>query len=143
MEAKVITIIKRDGAQEAFSIEKIKRAIEKAYRAGNINDEATVNQVAERVMQCIDTEQVTVEQIQDLVEKELMRVNPDIAKRYIIYREWRTKERDKRTSMKHVMDGIVSVEKNDVNLSNANMSSHTPAGQMMTFASEVTKDCAY
>lgn len=33
--------------------------------------------------------------------------------------------------------------RNDVNLSNANMSSHTPAGQMMTFASEVTKDYTY
>ena len=143
METKAITIIKRDGASEAFSIDKIKRAIEKAYRAGNISDEATINQISERVMQSITTEEVTVEQVQDLVEMELMRVNPDIAKRYIIYREWRTKERDKRTSMKHVMDGIVSVEKNDINLSNANMSSHTPAGQMMTFASEVTKDYAY
>lgn len=45
--------------------------------------------------------------------------------------------------MKHVMDGIVAIDKNDVNLSNANMSSHTPAGQMMTFASEVTKDYTY
>lgn len=69
--------------------------------------------------------------------------NPSVAKKFIIYREWRTKEREKRTSMKQVMDGIVAVEKNDVNLSNANMSSHTPAGQMMTFASEVTKDYAY
>ena len=121
METKAITIIKRDGALQAFSIDKIKRAIEKAYRAGNINDEATINQVAERVMQDITTEQVTVEQVQDLVERELMRVNPDIAKRYIIYREWRTKERDKRTSMKHVMDGIVSVEKNGFPVPAANM----------------------
>lgn len=45
--------------------------------------------------------------------------------------------------MKHIMDGIVAIDKNDVNLSNANMSSHTPAGQMMTFASEVTKDYTY
>lgn len=44
--------------------------------------------------------------------------------------------------MKHIMDGIVSIEKNDTNLSNANMSAHTPAGQMMTFASEITKDYA-
>ncbi len=139
-----ITIIKRDGAREAFSIEKIKRAVEKAYRAGGINDQDdTINQVAERVVQGMSSESVTVEQVQDAVERELMRINPDIAKRYIIYREWRTIERDKRTSMKHVMDGIVSVEKNDINLSNANMSSHTPAGQMMTFASEVTKDYAY
>lgn len=143
METKPITIIKRDGATQPFSLDKIKRAIEKAYHAGNTYDEAAINQVAERVMQNISTDRVTVEEIQDLVERELMRVNPDIAKRYIIYREWRTKERDKRTSMKAVMDGIVSVEKNDINLSNANMSSHTPAGQMMTFASEVTKDYAY
>lgn len=45
--------------------------------------------------------------------------------------------------MKHIMDGIVAIDKNDVNLSNANMSSHTPAGQMMTFASEITKDYTY
>ena len=35
---------------------------------------------------------------------------------------------------------VAQFDKNDVNLSNANMSSHTPAGQMMTFASEITKD---
>ena len=37
METKVITIIKRDGASEVFSIDKIKRAIEKAYRAGKVD----------------------------------------------------------------------------------------------------------
>lgn len=72
-----------------------------------------------------------------------MKVRPEVAKKYIIYREWRNTERDKKTQMKHVMDGIVAIDKNDVNLSNANMSSHTPAGQMMTFASEVTKDYTY
>ena len=46
-------------------------------------------------------------------------------RRYIIYREWRNVERDRRSSIKGVMDGIVTVEKNDINLSNANMSSHT------------------
>lgn len=144
MDLKSISIVKRDGSRETFSLEKIRRAIEKAYRAGGINDEDTViEQIAERVAQNITDAEITVEQIQDYVEKELMRVNAEIAKRYIIYREWRTIERDKRTSMKHVMDGIVAIEKNDVNLSNANMSSHTPAGQMMTFASEVTKDYAY
>ena len=86
---------------------------------------------------------ISVEEIQDLVEKELMKVRPEVAKKYIIYREWRNTERDRKTQMKHIMDGIVAIDKNDVNLSNANMSSHTPAGQMMTFASEVTKDYTY
>ena len=72
-----------------------------------------------------------------------MKVQPEVAKIYIIYRQWRNTERDRKTQMKHIMDGIVAIDKNDVNLSNANMSSHTPAGQMMTFASEITKDYTY
>lgn len=143
MDYAGITIAKRDGAQESFSIAKIERAIAKAYRADGIDDETAVKQIAGEVAAAIDKSEISVEEIQDLVERHLMRRNPSVAKRFIIYREWRTKEREKRTSMKQVMDGIVAVEKNDVNLSNANMSSHTPAGQMMTFASEVTKDYAY
>ena len=138
-----ILITKRDGMSEAFSIDKIKNAVLKAYRASGIQEEnSTINQVAEKVASAIVGTQISVEEIQDLVEKELMVRNPYVAKKYIIYREWRTIERDKKTHMKQVMDGIVAIEKNDVNLSNANMSAHTPAGQMMTFASEVTKDYA-
>ena len=38
-----------------------------------------------------------MEEIQDLVEKALMKVRPEVAKKYIIYREWRNTERDKKT----------------------------------------------
>ena len=143
MDTSGIHIIKRDGKTEGFSIDKIKNAIAKAYRASGVVDECSViDSIAANVAAAISTPEISVEQIQDLVEKELMFRNPYVAKKYIIYREWRTTERDKKTGMKRIMDGIVSIEKNDVNLSNANMSSHTPAGQMMTFASEVTKDYA-
>lgn len=139
-----ICIIKRDGKKEDFSISKIKNAVSKAFSASGITDEQQL--IADITMNVIGqfaTPTVTVEEIQDLVEKELMKVRPEVAKKYIIYREWRNTERDKKTQMKQVMDGIVAIDKNDVNLSNANMSSHTPAGQMMTFASEVTKDYTY
>lgn len=143
MDLEKVNILKRDGKTESFSSEKIKRAITKAFSAGGIlNEERIIDAITNRVVSSIDKELISVEEIQDLVERELMISNPYIAKKYIIYREWRTVERDKRTSMKHTMDGIVKIEKNDVNLSNANMSAHTPAGQMMTFASEVTKDYA-
>lgn len=139
-----ICIIKRDGKQECFSKGKISNAISKAFRATGISgEEDLIDRITEDVVSRIVTNTVTVEQVQDLVENELMKVRPEVAKKYIIYREWRNTERDKRTQMKHVMDGIVAIDKNDVNLSNANMSSHTPAGQMMTFASEVTKDYTY
>ncbi len=54
---------------------------------------------------------ISVEEIQDLVEKELMKVRPEVAKKYIIYREWRNTERDRKTQMKHIMDGIVAIDK--------------------------------
>ncbi|MDR2370078.1 MAG: anaerobic ribonucleoside triphosphate reductase, partial [Treponema sp.] len=136
-----IQIVKRDGKQEAFSIEKIKNAITRAFRASNMPDsEREIYDIAFAVAGVINTNPVTVEEIQDLVEKELMAKNPTVAKKYIIYRDWRNTERHKKTDMKTIMDGIVAIEKNDVNLSNANMSAHTPAGQMMTFAAEVSKD---
>ena len=139
-----ICIIKRDGKREDFSISKIKNAISKAFSATGIQDEQQlIADITMNVISQFATPTITVEEIQDLVEKALMKVRPEVAKKYIIYREWRNTERDKKTQMKHVMDGIVAIDKNDVNLSNANMSSHTPAGQMMTFASEVTKDYTY
>ena len=126
------------------SISKIKNAISKAFSASGIQDEQQlVADITMNVISQFATPTITVEEIQDLVEKSLMKVRPEVAKKYIIYREWRNTERDKKTQMKQVMDGIVAIDKNDVNLSNANMSSHTPAGQMMTFASEVTKDYTY
>ena len=144
MNQRITCIIKRDGKQEGFSKEKISNAITKAFLATKITDAAElIAEITDAVVAHIETETVSVEHVQDLVENELMKVRPEVAKKYIIYRQYRNTEREKKTQMKHVMDGIVSIDKNDVNLSNANMSSHTPAGQMMTFASEVTKDYTY
>lgn len=141
-----VYIKKRDGSTQPFKAEKIYSAIIKAYRAtGEQEQEESIRAIIERIRHGIENAQeksIAVEEIQDLVEQELMHIAPQVAKRYIIYREWRTNEREKRTHLKQVMDGIVSIEKNDVNLGNANMSAYTPAGQMMTFASEVTKDYA-
>lgn len=142
LTARELTIIKRDGSTDSYNPDKIRQAISKAYRAGGTQpQEFVIEQIVNTVTQQLQSQgHLPVEDIQDLVEQGLMAFNPFIAKKYIIYREWRNVERHKRTHMKHVMDGIVQVEVNDTNLSNANMSSHTPAGQMMTFASEVTKD---
>ena len=144
MNVKDICIIKRDGKRENFSAHKISNAIGKAFTATGLNNqEELIDEITRRVINHFQQPTIGVEDIQDLVETELMRVQPEVAKKYIIYRQWRNTERDRKTQIKHIMDGIVAIDKNDINLSNANMSSHTPAGQMMTFASEVTKDYTY
>lgn len=144
MTTTIKQIIKRDGLQEPFTPSKIENAVLKAYIATGQTEclqEAKV--VTMGVLARIEQEVISVEEVQDLVESELMKVQPEVAKRYILYREWRNTERQKKSELKRNLDGIVTIDSNDVNLSNANMSSHTPAGQMMTFASEVSKDYTY
>ena len=144
MNLEQVCIVKRDGKQEHFSAPKITNAISKAFEATGVCDQShLIDAITAKVVAHLTTPTVGVEEIQDIVEKELMKVQPEVAKKYIIYRQWRNTERERKTQIKHIMDGIVSIDKNDVNLSNANMSSHTPAGQMMTFASEITKDYTY
>ena len=144
MAADTYCIIKRDGKKETFSPFKIQNALNKAFAATGVQTQlATIAHITDNVINKIKKDTISVEEIQDLVETELMKTYPEVAKKYILYRNWRTTEREKKTKMKHIMDGIVAIDQNDVNLSNANMSGHTPAGQMMTFASEVTKDYTY
>ncbi|WP_311566860.1 anaerobic ribonucleoside triphosphate reductase [Porphyromonas uenonis] len=144
MTTTIKQIIKRDGLQEPFTPSKIENAVLKAYIAtGQTECLQEAKTVTMGVLGRIEQEVISVEEVQDLVESELMKVQPEVAKRYILYREWRNTERQKKSELKRNLDGIVTIDSNDVNLSNANMSSHTPAGQMMTFASEVSKDYTY
>ncbi len=144
MNTQAICIIKRDGKRENFSSSKISNAISRAFEATGITEyKAQIDDITQKVIEHFNNDTIGVEEIQDIVEMELMKTQPEVAKKYIIYRQWRNTERDRKTKIKHIMDGIVAIDKNDINLSNANMSSHTPAGQMMTFASEITKDYTY
>ncbi len=144
MNTQAICIIKRDGKRENFSSSKISNAISRAFEATGITEyKAQIDDITKKVIEHFNNDTIGVEEIQDIVEMELMKTQPEVAKKYIIYRQWRNTERDRKTKIKHIMDGIVAIDKNDINLSNANMSSHTPAGQMMTFASEITKDYTY
>lgn len=137
----MIKIRKRDGKIEDFTREKIENAILKAFHTVDDKVEYTdILPIALHVETTLQGDIVDVEMIQDQVEKELMKEYPEVAKQYIIYRNWRTNEREKAKKTKVIMDGIVNVEANDVNHENANMATETPAGQMMTFASTLTKD---
>ena len=128
MNLSEICIIKRDGKQERFSASKITGAIGKAFEATGLDKhDESIEEITRRVIAHFTGNTVGVEEIQDLVETELMKVQPEVAKKYIIYRQWRNTERERKTHIKHVMDGIVAIDRNDINLSNANMSSHTPA----------------
>ena len=89
-------------------------------------------------MKQIQQIRISVEEIQDLVENELMKSErTDVAKAYILYREERTKARNGKSF--EIIASIIRAESNDITKENANMSAETPSGMMMKFASETTK----
>ena len=73
-----ICIIKRDGKREDFSISKIKNAISKAFSATGVRDEQhLIADITMNVISQFVSPTITVEEIQDLVEKELMKNIPE------------------------------------------------------------------
>jgi len=133
-------IIKRDGRLSDFNIERIIKAITMAmsHTKGGV-DLALANEIARSVEKNLEGKiQVSVYEVQDLVEKELMSSpRKEVAQSYITYRYNRDVARKSRT--KEVFLEIIEAKSNDITRENANMNADTPAGMMMKFASETTK----
>lgn len=129
---------KRDGRVVGYNEEKIKAAIRKAMLTTELGeDEALIQKIADRVG-VTGRERMTVEEIQDRVEIELMKSSrKEVAKRYIAYRDQRSIAR--RAKTRDIFLEIIEAKNNDVTRENANMNTDSPAGMMMKFASETTK----
>lgn len=132
------TVIKRDGRIVGYNEEKIKAAIRKAMlQTEKGEDEGLLQCIADRIG-VTGREQMTVEEIQDCVELELMKSpRKEVAKRYIAYRDQRNIAR--RAKTRDMFLEIIEAKNNDVTRENANMNTDSPAGMMMKFASETTK----
>lgn len=132
------TIQKRDGRIVGYNEEKIKAAIRKAMLAtSGGEDESLIQRITDRIGMT-GKERMTVEDIQDRVEIELMKsARKDVAKKYIAYRDQRSIAR--RAKTRDIFLEIIETKSNDITRENANMNADTPAGMMMKFASETTK----
>ena len=132
------TVEKRDGRIVGYNEEKIKAAIRKAMLATEKGeDEPLIQKISDRIGMT-GCEKMTVEEIQDRVEIELMKSKrKDVAKRYIAYRDQRSIARQAKT--RDMFLEIIEAKNNDITRENANMNTDSPAGMMMKFASETTK----
>ena len=132
------TVIKRDGRIVGYNEEKIKASIRKAMLQTEMGeDEALIQKIADRIG-VSGSERMTVEDIQDRVEVELMNSpRKEVAKRYIAYRDQRSIAR--RAKTRDMFLEIIEAKNNDITRENANMNTDSPAGMMMKFASETTK----
>jgi ribonucleoside-triphosphate reductase len=128
----ITRVIKRDGREVAFNIEKIALAIHKALDASAEPDAGdplrprsqTSMDLAVRTAERLDQSGVTcptIEQIQDTVEQVLMESGyPDTARRYILYRSQRTRVREMKTHLMqtfHAMNPLNLPEGGDLSQS--------------------------
>ena len=132
------TVVKRDGRIVGFNESKISGAIRKAMLHTEIGEDANlINQITDHIA-TRGKSQMTVEDIQDAVERELMKSSrKDVARQYISYRNQRNIARKAKTT--DMFLEIINIKSNDITRENANMNADTPAGMMMKFSSETTK----
>ena len=99
----LIFIIKRDGKKEAFSLDKIKNAISKAFLSvGSFATQDVITNVLSRVSISDGT---NVEEIQNQVEVALMAEHYySVAKAYMLYRQKHLEDREVRDKLKFLMD---------------------------------------
>ena len=132
------SVIKRDGRTVEFNNQKIVAAILKAMAVTEKGEDIVLAaQIADKISHN-SREEMSVEEIQDCVEMELMKSpRKEVAKKYIAYRNQRNLAR--KAKSREIFQSIIDAQANDITRENANMNADTPAGMMMKFASEATK----
>jgi ribonucleoside-triphosphate reductase len=138
MEVIYMHVIKRDGTRVLFNPDKIVNAINKAMISayGSVYESDTAEEIADLIgSRGVD---MSVEQIQDLVEGYLMKSEyPEVAKAYILYRDQRSKERMRQSKlMKAVMR---RTEATAVENSNANVDEKSFSGREKEASSDIQK----
>ena len=131
-------VIKRDGRVVDFNNQKIVAAILKAMNITEGGEDIVLAAKIADVISKYEKETMSVEEIQDCVEMELMESpRKEVAKKYIAYRNQRSLARNAKSN--EIFQEIIDAQANDITRENANMNADTPAGMMMKFASESTK----
>ena len=131
-------VVKRDGRVVIFDKRKIVDAILKAMDVTEDGEDIVLAAEIAAAISKIDVDSMSVENIQDQVEMELMNSpRKEVAKKYIAYRNQRNLAR--KAKSREIFQEIIDAQATEITRENANMNADTPAGMMMKFASESTK----
>ena len=138
-------VTKRDGRIVQFNKDKIVKALEKAFL--DIDKEITedssqkIESIATSIEKESENKELNVEDIQDIIEKKLMATNrKDVAKSYILYRNNRTLERNKRSKLNRAITRRLKAT--NVENQNANVDERSFGGKMGAVSSDVLKEYA-
>lgn len=144
----MLNVQKRDGRIVPFDNQKIINAILAAFK--QVDGEDVSQYAIDKATNIADfiegyyeevNETPHIEEIQDLVEKGLMATKrKDVAKAYVLYREERTKERNRKTKLMQII--AEKLNATDVQNQNANVDEHSFGGRRGEATNELMKDIA-
>ena len=138
-------LIKRNGAEELFNREKISAAIIKANEAIDAGERISpkdIEKITDRVAKKCERlgRAVTVEEVQDKVEREIMSLGAfTLAKTYITYRYTRALVRKSNTTDDKIMS-LIECNNEEVKQENSNKNPTVNSVQRDYMAGEVSKD---
>ena len=138
-------IIKRNKSEEEFNASKIVNAVTKANAVVEEDDkltEAQIQEIASSVMEHARaiSRALSVEEIQDLVEKQIMAHGAyEVAKQYITYRYVRSLARKRNTTDDTILS-LIECNNEEVKQENANKDPSVNSVQRDYMAGEVSKD---
>ena len=138
-------IIKRNGAEVPFDITKIITAVTKASDSVGGQSRLTREQITQIAAAVTDQCQalnraVSVEEVQDLVENQLMDIQAhDVARHYITYRYVQSLKRQTNTTDERILS-LIECQNEEVNLENANKNPTVNSVQRDYMAGEISKD---
>ncbi|WP_124061104.1 anaerobic ribonucleoside-triphosphate reductase [Gordonibacter sp. Marseille-P4307] len=140
-------IIKRNGSEVPFDVTKIANAIAAANKEVKENQRLTERQVMYAAANVADLceasgHTVSVEEIQDMVEDEIMRLDCyEVARKYIIYRYLQNQKRHKNTTDDQIL-ALIECNNEEVKQENSNKNPTVNSVQRDYMAGEVSKDLA-
>lgn len=137
-------IIKRNGSEAIFDIDKIVAAVSKANNSSESSPLSTeqIHDIAEYVeYKCQKMNRaVSVEEIQDMVENQIMSTGAfDLAKRYVRYRYQRTLVRKSNTTDNRILS-LIECNNEEVKQENSNKNPTVNSVQRDYMAGEVSRD---
>ena len=136
-------VIKRDGRKVSFSKENVRTAILKAFETVDGEITPYAENKAKEIANHIESmnKKITVEEIQDEIENKLMASNrKDVAKAYILYRDERTRERERKSRLMQTIGEKLRAD--NVQNQNANVDEHSFGGRTGEADSELMKTYA-
>ena len=138
-------IIKRNGAEVPFDITKIITAVTKASDSVGGQDRLTREQITQIAAAVTDqchqlSRAVSVEEVQDMVENQLMDIHAhDVARHYITYRYIQSLKRQTNTTDERILS-LIECQNEEVKQENANKNPTVNSVQRDYMAGEISKD---